>query len=157
MVKYYQQQQPDMDSGDEGGGGKKAVFNAGIAKTYRIDSLKRAINSCRFNPLLINYETGTFNFEVMMLANDGLLNECWAKLSTQEQLAGEKMRMIVANYIKKFPIAKKINTTGGTDVSISKDNYYKFLDLFYIYERMVNEFLDNHDLDSPNKDNTRGL
>ena len=92
-------------------GGKKSRFNAGVALTERIDALQRAINSARFNPIAMNMDTGTYNFMVMINANDGLLDEAWAKLSDKEKASGNRIKKLALNtqnFFKLFPFCQFI-------------------------------------------------
>lgn len=126
----------------------KSKFNAGVALAERIDSMQRALNASRFNPLAPNMETGRFGFEVMISANDSLLNECWAKLTPNEQKEGERMRKLVHLFIKLMPPVTKINN----ELKVNNKNYEDLLNLLDMYEKMNKTFLDAHDLNAPNKD-----
>jgi hypothetical protein len=128
--------------------GGTSVFNAGILMTERIDSLQRAINAARFNPLAQNVEVGRFNYEIMVCANDGLLNECWSKLNAKEKVQGDRIRKIVITFLELNPII--VNANGETKVN--RLNYKKFMELIDIYEKTNKIFLDAHRLNSPNVD-----
>ena len=128
--------------------GSKSKFNAGVAMAERLDAMQRAINVSRFNPLAPNPQTGKFGYEVMLSANDSLLNECWAKLSKSEQTEGVRMRKIVHLFIKLRPPITKINQ----ELKIKHQNYEELLELLDAYEKMNKTFLDKHDLNAPNRD-----
>lgn len=127
--------------------GKKSIFNAGIAQTERIDSLQRAINAARFNPLQINPETMTYNYEVLINANEGLLNEAWAKLTQEEQTKVLYIRKIIREFVKQYP---PIYRNDKGEVDMNKENYDKLLQLLFIYEQANKELLDAHNLNAPN-------
>jgi hypothetical protein len=133
---------------------KKSKFNAGVALTERIDGLQCAINAARFNPLKVNFDTMTYNYEIMISANDGLLKEVWAKLSPKEQEFAERIRKAINNYMKSFPI---ISVTGEGKTSINQKNYARALELIDFYERMNKNFLDVHSLNAPDFEDDEGL
>ena len=133
--------------------GKMSKFNAGVALTERIDSLQRALNMARFNPLSPNQDTGTFNYQVMINANDGLLSECWAKLTDSEKKQADRIRKLVHKMVELFPPIVQ----GQEGPKINKNNYRKFNELILIYEKMNKDILDSHNLNSPNVDSDEGL
>ena len=134
--------------------GTKAIWNAGKFLTERLDSMQRAINASRFNPLAPNPETGKFGFEVMISANDSLLNECWAKLSSTEQEEGYRMRKIVHLFVKLRPPISRINN----ELKVHNKNYEELLELLDAYEKMIKGFLERTELNSPNRsDDDDGL
>jgi len=123
-----------------------AIFNAGVAFAERIDSLQRAINAARFNPLALNPDTGTFNYEIMQSALDSLLNTSWGKLNRDEKEFGERMRKVVKAFIKSNP---PITKSGNGEPKISKQNYEKLVELLDFYEKVIQVFYDNHNLNNP--------
>lgn len=135
-------------------GGKQSVFNAGVLLTQRIDFLQRAMNAARFNPIAMNEETGTFNYEVMLNAMDSLLNESWAKLTDKEQEKGKRISKIVHDFIKLNPIVTP-NKDGG--FKVNRLNLDKFMEIIDIYEKTNKVLLDAHSLNSPDSDDDGGL
>lgn len=129
--------------------GFKSVFNAGVAMAERIDSLQRVINTARFNITSYNPDVSRFNYEVWISAIDSLLNEAWAKLTGNEKEAGEKIRALVVETLKWHP--PMIRGKNG-DYKFNKDNMERLMRLVDIYEKNVKVYLDNHDLNNPNKD-----
>ena len=134
--------------------GKQSVFNAGVAMAERIDFLQRAINSSRFNPLALNPETQTFNYQVMIDANDALLNEAWSKLTETERKEARRMRKLVKDFILMKPIVSKSNKG---ELRVNNENYAKFMELIDLYEKLNKELLDSHSLNSPDSDDDDGL
>lgn len=132
---------------------KKSVFNAGVAQVERIDSIRRAIISSRFNPLGLNEETGTFNYEVIISSCDILLNEAWAKLSPKEKTLGENTRKLIRRFLEINPPIKK--TSSG--LRINNESYKKLLELLNYYEQIIQIFLDAHNLGNPSLDEDDGL
>lgn len=132
--------------------GEKSIFNAGVAQAERIDSLQRAINASRFNVLAVNPETMTYNYQVIIDANNGLLDEAWAKLSDDEQKLGLKLKKLINDFIEIKPPMKKITNGMSEEMKINKDNYKDMLKLIDIYSRTIKEFLNSHDMNSPSKD-----
>jgi len=140
-----------MEYNDEGLASK---FNAGVAMAERIDSLQRAINAARFNPLMPNPETGTFNYEIMISSNDGLFKEAWSKLTADERKIGDRIKKAVYKAIEMNPPIVK-NSEG---LKINYQNYKKLLEMLDLYEKLNRQFLENHDLNAPNVDKgLRGL
>jgi len=135
------------------GEGKKSVFNAGIAQTERIHSLQQALNAARFNLTAYNYEVNKFNYEVMVSSNDGLLMEVWSKLTCDEQVKGNRIRKIVTDFMKTFPIVYSNNG----EYKINNKNLEKFKELIMVYEQINKVFLDVHNLNSPNYEADEGL
>lgn len=132
--------------------GKKSVFNAGVAQTERIDSLQKAVNSCRFNPTAFNQEVGRYNYELMVSANDGLLAEVWAKLSPNEKVQGKRIQELMVKFMEQ----NKIIYYYGGEQKINLNNLKKFNVLITLYERMNKQFLDDHNLNAPNWDEDDG-
>lgn len=126
--------------------GKKSLFNSGVAMTERIHALQQAINAARFNLTAYNYEVNKFNYEVMVSSNDGLLMEVWSKLTSDEQKKGERVRKLVSEFIRTFPIVYSNNG----EYKINNKNLEKFKQLIVMYEQMNKIFLDVHNLNSPN-------
>jgi hypothetical protein len=127
---------------------RKSKFNAGVALAERIDALQQAINGARFNPLAPNMETGRFNFEIMVSANDSLLNECWAKLNPTEKNKGDRVRKVVMMFLRMNPPITRVNS----ELRVNKKNYENLMEILDIYEKMNKDFLDAHDLNAPNKE-----
>lgn len=125
----------------------KSFFNAGMAMAERIDSLQRALNAARFNPLAINEELSKPNFEIMKSACDGLVNECWGKMTVDERKEATSLKKVSDDFL----IYKKILIQKGNDVKINNDNYRSFMILLDMYEKKCKVYLEAHDLNSPNK------
>jgi len=132
--------------------GKKSVFNAGVAQTERIDNLQKAINYARFNPTFYNMDIGKFNYEILVASNDGLLAEVWSKLSTKERIVGERIRKAVTEYLEQ----NKIIYYHNGEQKINLSNLKRFNELIILYERYNKDFLDVHNLNSPNMDDDEG-
>jgi hypothetical protein len=131
------------------GDSKKSVFNAGVAQVQRIDSLQKAINASRFNPLMRNLEVGRFNYEIMISSNDALLFEAWSKLSSEEQKEGERIKSIIHEFIEFHPVVSQKN---NGELIVIKENYKQFMELIDIYEKINKTLLEKHDLNSPSRD-----
>lgn len=127
--------------------GKLSRFNAGIAQTIRIDDLQQKLNLARFNPLAQDLEIGRFNYEIMVSACDGLLQESWAKLSPKEKEEGDRLRKLVSLFIDVFPIYTQ---TKDGKTKVNYQNYRKFMELINLYEKKNKIFLDDHNLNAPN-------
>jgi hypothetical protein len=128
---------------------KQSKFNAGIALTERLDSLQRAINAARFNPILKNFETGTYNYEIMICSCDGLLNEAWDKLSPAEKTFAQRLTKVVHEMKELFPPIE-VDDRGNT--RINNTHYKKMLVVIDFYEKKMKEWLGRHNLNAPNKD-----
>jgi len=139
--------------------GVKSLFNAGIALAERIDSLQRALNASRFNLRGFNQETGTFNYEVMINALDGLLLEAWAKLDKQEKIDAERVRKLTHDCINHYPPMEQSGSerSGSSGFKMNQKNFDKLKNLLLIYEKKMKEYLDEHALNSPNRDDDEGL
>lgn len=134
--------------------GKQSVFNAGVAMAERIDFLQRAINAARFNPLAMNPETQTFNYQIMIDANDALLNEAWSKLTEKEKTQARRIRKLVKEFVMIKPIVSRSNKG---EMRVNNENYLRFMELIDIYEKINKELLDAHSLNSPDSDDDDGL
>lgn len=126
---------------------KQSKFNAGVALTERLDALQRANNAARFNPIMKNFETGTYNYEVMIASCDGLLNEAWDKLTKKEKELGLRLSKMIHKQIKYFP---PIEMDDKGNVNINVNHYEKALQLIDFYEKKTKEWLGSHNLNSPN-------
>ena len=127
---------------------KKSVFNAGVAFAERIDGLRRAINTSKYNPIAYNQEVGKFNYEIMLASADILLDESWGKLTPKEREEGDKYSKILNKMLKLNPIIVGNNR----EPKIDKDKLDKFMELFTLYERKIRIYYEAHDIDSPNKE-----
>jgi hypothetical protein len=138
--------------------GKKSIFNAGIAQTERIHALQMAINAARYNQLGRNMETMTFNYETIIQSLNGLLSECWAKLTDDEKIEAERVRKLVGMYAERFsPITFTNDSTGNGTEKINSKNYKTFIELLFVYERIIKQFLDVHNLNAPSRSDDEGL
>jgi len=128
---------------------KKSVFNSGVAMAERNDGLRRAIQMGRYSPTAFNMEVGKFNFEIMVTSVDNLFNSAWGKLTPNERKEGDRYSKLINKLLLLKPI---ITGIGSKEPKINRDNLHKFLELFTLYERKINEYYEAHDLDSPNKE-----
>lgn len=134
--------------------GSQSRFNAGIALTERIDALQRAINAAKFNPFMRNFETGTFNYEILITCLDNMIAEGWDKFSSTEK--EHCLRMLeVLNNLKQILPPISFNKDG--EYKINMANYNNFINFFGKCERKIKEYYGNHDLNSPKKDDDDGL
>ena len=99
--------------------GSKSFFNAGMAMAERIDGLQRAINAARFNPLALNGELQKYNYEIMCSSCDGLLKECWGKLTPTEKTEARKIKEATEGFLQYFPVIMKRKD----DIKINYENY----------------------------------
>ena len=129
-------------------GTKYSKFNAGVAQTERIHGLQIAINAAKFNPILKNMETGTFNYEIMIVSADCLVAEGWDKFTSDEQNLMSRMNTIIKNLNKYYPPIL-VNDNG---IKINKINYEKLLNFFELYERKIKELYGKHKLNAPSTD-----
>ena len=127
---------------------KKSKFNAGVAHAERIDMLQRAINSAKFNPLMFNFETGTYNYSVMISSIDCLTNEGWDKFSPKEKETVSRMNTILRNLNEEFP---PITINKNQEVRINHKNYKFLMSFFQMYERKIKELYGLHNLNSPTR------
>lgn len=133
---------------------KKSRFNAGIAQVERIDSLQRAINGAKFNPLMRNIETGTYGYEIIMDALDCMIDEGWEKFSPKERESALRMNTILRKMRKFFP---PVDLDKDNLPSINKDNYENFMLFAGMFGRKLKEYYGNHDLNAPNSEDDEGL
>jgi len=133
---------------------KRSYFNAGVAMAERIDALQRALNASRFNPFIFNMETGTYNYQIMINSLNSLLSECWGKLTNDEKTLGKKFDEVIGEYARlNPPITNKTSQRNGiSEPVVDMKAWEKLRPLLLIYERQVKEFLEAHDMNSPNKD-----
>lgn len=137
---------------------KQSLFNAGVAQAERIDSLQRAINAARYNPMDINIETKTFNYQIILSSLNGLLMESWSKLTTTEKKEIRRTRELIDKYIKNYPPISMANSVrDGNEYQWNLDNYDRLLTLLKIYETQIKDVLDAHSLNSPDKEDDDGL
>jgi len=128
---------------------KQSKFNAGIAQTERIDSLQRAINAAKFNPLMQNFETGTFNFQVMISAADCLGREGWDKFNDAERTELNRYETLCKSWVQTFfPIISV--KSGG--YKVNNNHLQKFLELYDIWEKKLKIYLGRHSLNAPTRD-----
>lgn len=133
--------------------GRKSKFNAGVALVSRVDILQQMINSARMNPIAMDLQTMTYNFMVMINANDGLLDEAWGKLSDSEREKGLKIKNLARDYADTNP---PIVMRNG-ELVINRKNYRNVMDIINIYCQMIKDFLDNHNLNAPDDSGDEGL
>lgn len=126
----------------------KSKFNAGVAHTERLDALQRAINQAKFNPYVINTDTGTYNYEVMISACDCLVAEGWDKFDKKEKKKISRMNEALRNLMKEYPII----SYGDETPIINPINYERFWILFQVMERYLKVLYGKHHLNSPTID-----
>lgn len=129
--------------------GKKSYFNAGMAQADRVDMLQRILNDARFNIMMINPIYGRFNYEVMVTSCDGLLKECWGKLSDKEKAEGLRIKNLISSYLNSNPI---VIGNGNGESKVNNNNLKVFQKFFELYENKMRDFLEAHDMNSPNKE-----
>lgn len=143
-----------MDDYDYDDDGKKSVFNAGVAQAERIDSLQRAINAARFNPLMMNPETGTFNYQVLIDSADNLISEGWGKFTDEERKQAALMLRVIKSYAEVF---RPVEVDGEGKLQFNMKNYDRIMAYFTLLDRKIKELYDAHDLNSPSKGYDEGL
>lgn len=137
---------------EENDEGKKSVFNAGVAQAERIDALQRAINYARFNILMPNPDTGTYNYQIIIDSLNGLAMEVWSKASVKEQKIINRVSNLTMMFVSANPPVKKVIKNGEEAEEIDDDNLTKLRMILTLYERVIRDALDEHNLNSPNKD-----
>jgi len=133
---------------------KRSVFNAGIAQAERVHYQQEQINLCNSNPFLINPFTLTYNFQTIISSLNCLLMETWGKLDKDERETGDKLRKAIEIVLIKYPVIRLIPTGNGEELvqDINYYNYYTYLNpILIVYEKAVKDFLEAHDMNSPNK------
>ena len=132
---------------------RKSQFNAGVAMAKRIDDLQQKLNAARFNPLMLNASTGTYNYEVMIKCCDGLISEAIGKMNDVEKTVVAKIQEIIGMYQKCYLVIKK--TKDGDKINLI--NFEKLFPLINYYEVYAKTVLDNHNFNSPDFDNDDGI
>jgi hypothetical protein len=132
---------------------RKGRYNSGASSVERIHSLLSGINIARQNPLAMNAETGTMNFQVMVTCNDGLVDEAWGKLTEPERKIVTKIHELNKMALKIFPPISKING----DWVVNQENYEKLMDIIDKYCQINRDFLDAHNLGNPDEWDDEGL
>lgn len=127
---------------------KKSKFNAGVAFAIRIDSLQKEINVAKFNPLAVNPMTGTFNYKNLIAALDCLISEGWGKFTVDERKESLRLLAVLIKMDKYFPPVM----SEGEEASLHQENFDKFIEIYGLAERKIKEFYDEHDLNSPSRD-----
>lgn len=131
---------------------KQSVFNAGVAFAERIDALQRAINAARFNPQSYNEETGTFNYQVIITSLHGLLMESWSKLDDEERIILVRYDNMINLMTELFPIVTSTKTENENNFFWNYENYKRLMVILNLHEKNIKDALDNHSLNSPNRD-----
>lgn len=127
---------------------KKGFFNAGMAQAERIDILQRVLNDARFNITQVNMSYGKLNYEIMIKACEGLLKECWGKLTPEEKVTGTRYNNICWLFLKNNAIIIQ----GRDDTKINNKNLNKLEELINKFENLMREYLEEHGLNNPNKE-----
>lgn len=128
---------------------KISKFNAGVAQAERIDALQRAINSARYNLQMVNQDTQTFNFEVVLSSLDGLMMEGWSKATLTEQEMMQRFSNLIRNAMKLHPPVRIINQKGQEIPIKMHGDFENFCKLLSLYERLIKEVFEEHDLNAP--------
>ena len=132
---------------------KQSVFNAGVAKAERIDSLQRALNASRFNLTLPNFDTGTYNYDVMLTCLETLRLEAWAKGTKVERVYLDKIRKHIDEIKEKYcPYKECYNIDGERELVWDNKKLNIIKKILVRYEEIIRDVLDAHALDAPNKD-----
>jgi len=128
---------------------RKSRFNAGVALAERLDALQRAINAARYNPLMVNPETGTYNYENIYSSFHSLTDEAWGKLSDGEKQHCLRLLNVAEQYKKVCPPIK-LDKNGTT--KINAKNFEQYMNFLNHAVRKAKEFLDRHNFNAPDSD-----
>lgn len=130
---------------------QKAVFNEGVLIAYRLDTIQSRINSVRVNPLFWNPEQNTYNYNIWFGDLCSLLHEAWSKLTDDEKIIIDKLRVLIDDYLRYFPPHKIIVNEGLNEhkLKINYSNWEKIKKLLFIFEKDIKVYLDRHGLANP--------
>jgi hypothetical protein len=133
---------------------KKSKFNAGMAHAERTDMLQRSINSAKYNPLQQNFETGTFNYEIMITSADNKITEGWDYFSDKERKEILSWQNTFEGWLKTHPI---VSTNKNGERKLNIRNYEMFKEFFRQLERKIQDLYGKHNLGNPAMDDDEGL
>jgi hypothetical protein len=127
----------------------KSTFNAGISFAERTAKLQEVLNDCRVDPLLIPPGFTQPCYMITLKTITSLWLEISPKANKIEKEVVESIKKLTEDYIKSYPICS-VNHEGKT--TLIQKNIDKINELLEEFERRVRIVLENHDLNSPNKE-----
>ncbi len=134
--------------------GDISKFNPAQHKMNRINDISRTINGTMLGMKIYNYELNDWNFNLYFLAIKRLYAEVSTKFSEAEKEECEKMRWVIENNLKKYPIVIRIGKNKWTPINTeSLEIFIKWMER---YEQKVREYQDKHGLDTPNQEDESG-
>ena len=140
--------------------GISSAFNEGALQIRRINDLQDNINRLKLNPLMFNPTTQTYNYEAILTCTSSLLSEVWSKMSAKEKTEGEKIRILVEDFIKYRPVFTEYHEESFGNVKIKRmlntSNWEDIKRLLNIFELRVREYLEEHDLTAPKQEEEGG-
>jgi hypothetical protein len=89
----------------------------------------------------------------MINANDGLLDEAWGKLTDTERDKGLRIKKLVKDYAETNP---PIVMRNG-ELVINRKSYSNLMTILDIYCQLIKDFLDSHNLNTPDDSGDEGL
>ena len=129
-------------------------FNAGALQMQRLHDLQQNINESNANLLAFNVEMNCWNYELLFSRLNSLFQEASSKLTQAELKDGIEIQKCIRDHLKKHPIYERLETPDKDKIrtKINNDNWDKFQELIFLYEKEVRGYLEKHKLNAPPED-----
>jgi hypothetical protein len=130
-------------------------FNAGMFQTERIHTLQSRLNDCNANLSAFNGDFNCWNFELAFKTLCSLFSEVYPKLLIEEKNLGINFIESLDDNAKKFLILEQ--DENKNKLQLNDKNFKSYCKILFRFELMIKDYLDNHGLNNPNKDDLEGL
>lgn len=129
-------------------------FNEAFLKMHRIHKLQDSINLASLNPLQLNPQLFVFNYEIIIRACDGILKECWAKMTPEERTDAVQLKEAIELKLESNPIHFNMQnkTNNKEQIKLNLNNWNVLKKWIFKYEVKTRELLGKTGYDSPDKD-----
>lgn len=109
------------------------------------------LNDINSNLSAFNHEANVYNFELKLSLLECLYQEVESKLTDEERLDSEAIRIVIHDYINKYPIynTRKSNIYHSKPKSTLNLGVFLILKKWlYEYEKIVRKLIDVHGMDT---------
>jgi len=133
--------------------GKSSKFNAGLLQMQRIHQLQDRVHNLNLNAKGWNIECDEWNFNLIVINLNSLLQEVAPKLSTTEREQGFEVKKKIEDLLQTNPpYPSPKNRNGNKKYLLDETNWRTIRQVLFVYEVMIRDFLDKHNLNSPTED-----
>ncbi len=132
---------------------KSAQFNAAMHFVNRVGLSQANINEANVNPTAYNVSAGVYNYELILRETINLYREVKPKLPYKKIEFAEKMKDLLVNFLSAYPVHIRIDGRP----QLAKKRWDIFWGMLDSYQDLIKQYLDDHEVNNPNKREDIGL